>query len=170
MILRCCVVYLLLHLTVKVSLQDSPNRFDGVVGGSVILPCLYVNQQPSTDVFWRLNESVNVLNIINEKPSILNQKEIFKNRAKSFPSEYAKGNYSIKLKDLDFIHAGIYTCFLQESNEEKRMQLFIKEKPDKPTEKPEKPSERQKNSAMGTESLKIMEVLTALLGFTLHLL
>ncbi|XP_026099764.1 CD276 antigen homolog [Carassius auratus] len=134
MIVRCCVIYLLLHLTSKVSLQDSANTFDRVVGDSVTLPCIYVNQQPSTDVLWRLNASIEVLNIIDGNPSTEKQDGIFRNRIESFPSEYAKGNYSIKLKDLNFNHAGIYTCFLQKSNEKKRMQLYIKEKPD--TEKP----------------------------------
>ncbi|XP_026099765.1 CD276 antigen homolog [Carassius auratus] len=170
MIIRCCVIYLLLHLTGKVSLQDSANTFDRVVGDSVTLPCIYVNQQPSTDVLWRLNASIKVLNIIDGNPSTEKQDGIFRNRIESFPSEYAKGNYSIKLKDLNFNHAGIYTCFLQMPNEEKMIQLFIKEKPDKPTEKPEKPTERQNNSCMETESQKILALLTTLLGLTLHLI
>lgn len=169
MIVRCCVIYLLLHLTGKVSLQDSANKYDRVVGDSVTLPCIYGNQQPNTDVLWRLNASIEVLNILDGNPSTENQDVIFRNRTESFPSEYAKGNYSIKLKDLNFNHAGIYTCFLQKSNEKKRRQLLIKEKP-KPTEKPEKPTERQNNSCMETESQKILALLTALLGLTLHLI
>ncbi len=109
-----------------VSLQDSVNEFNRVVGDSVTLPCMYVNQKPSTDVLWRLNASIKVLNIIDGKPSTEKQDGLFKSRTESFPSEYAKGNYSIKLKDLNLTHAGIYTCFLQNSNEEKKMQLFVK--------------------------------------------
>ncbi|XP_050958013.1 CD276 antigen homolog [Labeo rohita] len=167
MIIRCGVIYLLLHLAGKVSLQDSANEFNRVVGDSVTLPCIYENQQPSTDVIWRLNASIKVLNIINGKPLMEKQDGLFKNRTESFPSEYAKGNYSIELKDLKLTHAGSYSCFLQKSNKEKIMQLFVKEKP---TEKPEKPTQKPKNSCMETESLKIMTLLTALLILTLHLI
>uniref|UniRef100_A0A8C1YDV4 Wu:fu71h07 n=1 Tax=Cyprinus carpio TaxID=7962 RepID=A0A8C1YDV4_CYPCA len=164
MIARCWVVYLLLHLTCKVSLQNSANKFIRVVGDSVTLPCIYENQHPSTDVLWRFNVSKKVLNIINGNSITEKQDEMFKNRTESFPSEYAKGNYSIELKDLKLTHAGNYTCFLQKSNEEKKIQLFVKEKPEKPTEKPEKPIQNQRNSCMETESLKIMTFLIALLS------
>uniref|UniRef100_A0A8C1XLE3 Wu:fu71h07 n=1 Tax=Cyprinus carpio TaxID=7962 RepID=A0A8C1XLE3_CYPCA len=161
---RCWVVYLLLHLTCKVSLQNSANKFIRVVGDSVTLPCIYENQHPSTNVLWRFNVSKKVVNIINGNSITEKQDEMFKNRTESFPSEYAKGNYSIELKDLKLTHAGNYTCFLQKSNEEKKIQLFVKEKPEKPTEKPEKPIQNQRNSCMETESLKIMTFLIALLS------
>ncbi|XP_039528786.1 uncharacterized protein wu:fu71h07 isoform X2 [Pimephales promelas] len=159
MTLRCCFIVLLLHLTGKVSLQDSPDKFECVVGDSVTLPCLYENKQ--SNVFWRHNVRRNVLNIINGQPSLQKQDTIFQNRAESFPSEYVNGNYSITLKNLELIHAGNYTCFIQESNEEKKLQLYVKEKP-------EEPAQRQRNSSMETQSRKIMTFLTALLGFTLH--
>uniref|UniRef100_A0A8C1R5B9 Wu:fu71h07 n=1 Tax=Cyprinus carpio TaxID=7962 RepID=A0A8C1R5B9_CYPCA len=147
----------------KLSLQDSANEFNHLVGDSVTLPCIHEDQQTSTDVLWRFNASIKVLNIIDDKPSLEGQGEIFRNRIESFPSVYAKGNYSIELKDLKLIHAGIYTCFLQNTDEEKKMQLFVKEKSEKPTQS-------QKNSCMETESLKMMALLTALLGLTLHLI
>jgi len=181
-----------------VSLQDSPDKFECVVGDSVTLPCLYENKQ--SNVFWRHNVRRNVLNIINGQPSLQKQDPIFQNRAESFPSEYVNGNYSITLKNLELIHAGNYTCFIQESNEEKKLQLYVKgtwnhclgnysflnvhfisiqhllnlQNCFSPhyfvflTEKPEEPAQRQRNSSMETQSRKIMTFLTALLGFTLH--
>uniref|UniRef100_A0A673GEF1 Wu:fu71h07 n=1 Tax=Sinocyclocheilus rhinocerous TaxID=307959 RepID=A0A673GEF1_9TELE len=119
-----CRCWVLLFFS-PVSLQNSANKYDRVVGDSVTLPCIYENQQPSTDVFWRLNVSKRVLNIIDGKPSTEKQDEMFKNRTESFPSEYAKGNYSIELKDLKLTHAGNYTCFLQKSNEEKKINSSI---------------------------------------------
>uniref|UniRef100_A0A672QEA5 V-set domain containing T-cell activation inhibitor 1-like n=1 Tax=Sinocyclocheilus grahami TaxID=75366 RepID=A0A672QEA5_SINGR len=158
---RCWVIYLLLHLTGKVSLQDFANKFDRVVGDSVTLPCIYKLQ--STDVFWRHNVSRKVVSIISGKPSPESQDEIFRNRTESFPSEYPEGNYSIELKDLELTHAGIYTCFLQKTNEKRKIQLFVREKPEKPTP-------NQRNSSMETQSLKIMPFLIAVLGLTLHLI
>ncbi|KAI2645526.1 V-set domain-containing T-cell activation inhibitor 1 [Labeo rohita] len=141
-----------------VSLQDSTfSTVNSYVGGSVTLPCRYENKLQSTDVYWRYNASRKVLSIINGKPSPEEQDKIFSNRTKSFPSEYSEGNYSVELKDLQLTHAGNYTCFIQDSNEEKKIQLF-----------PEKQTPSQRNSCMKTESPKIF--LTALLGLTLHLI
>ncbi|XP_050961333.1 sodium channel subunit beta-4 [Labeo rohita] len=136
MVLRCWVIYLLLHLTSKVSLQDSAvttvTRYS-FVGGSVTLPCIYGNNLQGNDVYWRYNVSRKVLSIIKGKPSPEKQDKIFSNRTDSFPSEYPKGNYSVVLKDLELTHAGNYTCFLQNSDGEKNIQLFVKEKPQQPT-------------------------------------
>ncbi|XP_016326361.1 CD276 antigen homolog [Sinocyclocheilus anshuiensis] len=163
MVLRSWVIYLLLHLTGKVSLQNSADKIDSVVGDSVILPCLYENQQRSTDVLWRHNVSRRVLNIINGKPSTEKQDDMFKNRTESFPSEYSKGNYSIELKDLKLTHAGNYTCFFPKLNEKKMLQLVVREKPVEPTRKP-------RNSSTEAQSLKILTFLIALVGLTLHLI
>lgn len=159
MALRCCIIVLLLHLTSKVSLQDSANTFERVIGESVTLPCLYENKQ--SDVFWRHNVSRKVLNIINDQLSLVNQDVIFQNRTESFSSEYAKGNYSIMLKNVTLNHTGNYTCFIQKSNEEKKLQLFVKEKP-------EESAQKHRNSSMEARSQKIMTFLTALLGLALH--
>ncbi|XP_056116899.1 uncharacterized protein LOC130094584 [Rhinichthys klamathensis goyatoka] len=156
---RCCFIVLLLHLTGKVSLQDSANTFECVVGDSVTLPCLYENKQ--SNVFWRHNVSRNVLNIIDGHISLEDQDTIFQNRTESFSSGYVNGDYSITLKNVELIHAGDYTCFIQESNKKKKLQLFVKEKPAEPAQK-------QRNSSMETQSQKIMTFLTALLGLTLH--
>ncbi|KAK2907190.1 hypothetical protein Q8A67_006175 [Cirrhinus molitorella] len=162
---RFWVIYLLLHLTVKVSLQDSAFstvNLDGYVGGSVTLPCIFENKLQITDVFWRYSVSRKVLSIIKGETSLEEQDKIFRNRTKSFPLKYPEGNYSIELKDLELTHAGNYTCFSPNSNE-KYIQLFVKENPEKPT-----PSQR--NSCMETGSLKIMTLLTALLGLTQHII
>ncbi|XP_077083090.1 myelin-oligodendrocyte glycoprotein [Siphateles boraxobius] len=159
MILRCCFIVLLLHLTGKVSLQDSANTFECVVGDSVTLPCFYENKQ--SNVFWRHNVSRKVLSIINGQLSLEKQDTIFQNRTEIFSSEYVKGNYSITLKNVELIHAGHYTCFIEEFNKENTLQLFVKEKPAEPAQK-------QRNSCMETQSQKIMTFLTALFGLTLH--
>lgn len=106
------------------SLQDSANKFERVVGDNITLPCLYENKQ--SNVFWRHNISKNVFNIINDQISLEDQDTIFQNRTESLSSGYAKGDYSIMLKNVELIHAGHYTCFNLESNEEKKIQLFVK--------------------------------------------
>ncbi len=67
-----------------------------------------------------------MLSIISDKPSLESQDEIFINRTESFPAVYAEGNYSIELRDLELRHAGIYTCFLQKTQEKIKIQLFVK--------------------------------------------
>ncbi|KAI2642429.1 V-set domain-containing T-cell activation inhibitor 1 [Labeo rohita] len=129
----CFVVFCILKESCysfsPVSLQDSAvttvTRYS-FVGGSVTLPCIYGNNLQGNDVYWRYNVSRKVLSIIKGKPSPEKQDKIFSNRTDSFPSEYPKGNYSVVLKDLELTHAGNYTCFLQNSDGEKNIQLFVK--------------------------------------------
>lgn len=165
------------------------------VGDSVTLPCLYENKQ--SDVFWRYNKNRNVLSIKNDKLSLEDQDTIFQNRAESFPSEYAKGNYSVMLKNVQLIHAGNYSCLIVKSDEEKNLQLFVKGKLNLTaiiaafylyttlmnlqncfslhyifflTEKSEKNIQEPGNSCMEVQSQKILTFLIALLGLTLHLI
>ncbi|NP_001077321.1 uncharacterized protein LOC570464 precursor [Danio rerio] len=167
MMQRCCAIFLLLHLIGKVSLQASAN-ITSFVGDTIILPCQI--QPGITDVLWRHNVSWKVLNVIDGKPSIEEQFDIFKNRAESFPSEYAKGNYSVMLKDVEFDHAGRYTCFFPELNVEKLVELLVKEKPTEPISKPTiKDTETQKATNSSVKALKILTFQIALLALTLHL-
>ncbi|KAK2907128.1 hypothetical protein Q8A67_006113 [Cirrhinus molitorella] len=49
----------------------------------------------------------------------------YKNRAKTFPQEYLKGNFSIKINKLKHTDAGQYICYITHSDEYKTVQLII---------------------------------------------
>ncbi|KAL0159839.1 hypothetical protein M9458_043564, partial [Cirrhinus mrigala] len=49
----------------------------------------------------------------------------YNNRAETFPDEYLRGNYSIKLNNLTHADAGKYTYFITPSDEHETVQLII---------------------------------------------
>ncbi|XP_016119286.1 CD276 antigen homolog [Sinocyclocheilus grahami] len=114
-----CVSAVLIH---KVSLQ-----VPGVIGGSVVLPCSSTEPDQDTEVHWRQNGSKIVYDIIKGKDSVEQQEPRYKNRAETFPEEYKRGNFSIKLNDLQHTDAGKYTCLIAHSSEHKTVELIINE-------------------------------------------
>uniref|UniRef100_A0A672KE48 CD276 antigen homolog n=1 Tax=Sinocyclocheilus grahami TaxID=75366 RepID=A0A672KE48_SINGR len=112
---------ILLHLCV-LSLQ-----VPGVIGGSVVLPCSSTEPDQDTEVHWRQNGSKIVYDIIKGKDSVEQQEPRYKNRAETFPEEYKRGNFSIKLNDLQHTDAGKYTCLIAHSSEHKTVELIINE-------------------------------------------
>nr|XP_055074614.1 CD276 antigen homolog [Misgurnus anguillicaudatus] len=120
-----CVFALLIN---KVSLQDV-NVVEGVTGGSVVLPCATSETEHKLSEFtvhWRHNGSLPVCAIIEGKISLQAQDFNYKNRTETFPTEYEKGNFSIKLNNLACTDAGNYQCFILHSSEEVITQLIIK--------------------------------------------
>ncbi len=99
-----------------------------VIGGSFVLPCFSTQHDlklQDTDVHWRHNGSKIVFDIIKGEDSLEKQDQWYKNRVESFPEEYEKGNFSIKLTALTHADAGKYICFITPSNEQKTVQLII---------------------------------------------
>uniref|UniRef100_A0A8C1MVW2 Ig-like domain-containing protein n=1 Tax=Cyprinus carpio TaxID=7962 RepID=A0A8C1MVW2_CYPCA len=93
----------------EVSLQETVGGF---IGGSAVLPCspeepLHTIQDIT--VLWRQG-SQNVYDIVNGQGSVEGQDPQFKNRVESFPKEYLRENFSIKLKNLQHADAGKYLC------------------------------------------------------------
>jgi len=99
-----------------------------VIGGSVLLPCSSTKhdlEPQDTEVHWRHNGSELVYDIVNGEDSLEKQDPLYKNRAESFPQEYERGNFSIKLNNLTHTDAGKHICFITHSNEQKTVQLII---------------------------------------------
>ncbi|KAK7127115.1 hypothetical protein R3I94_018340 [Phoxinus phoxinus] len=131
MFARYWFIYLFLHLTDKVSLQDSA-EINGVVGGSVILPCLYEERKLKTEemyVFWRYKQNTIVYDIENGHSSTKNQDAMFKGRIESFPLEYAKGNFSLKLLNLTLADEGQFSCDILDVKKEHKLTLLVREIP-----------------------------------------
>ncbi|XP_058617144.1 ICOS ligand-like [Onychostoma macrolepis] len=109
----------------KVSLQVT---VEAVFGGSVVLPCSSAEHDlklQDVDVFWRHNGSKIVFDIIKGEDSLENQGQWYKNRAETFPEEYVRGNFSIKLSGLTHADAGKYICLITPSDEQETVELII---------------------------------------------
>ncbi|XP_052445860.1 CD276 antigen homolog [Carassius gibelio] len=119
-----CVSAVLIH---KVSLQVT---VDGFIGGSVLLPCSsskHDHKLQDMNVFWRQNDTKNVFDIINGLDSVEQQDPRYKNRVRPFSEEYVRGNFNIRLTDLNYADAGEYSCLITHSSEQKTAVLIIKE-------------------------------------------
>ncbi|XP_052446891.1 CD276 antigen homolog isoform X2 [Carassius gibelio] len=103
----------------------------GFIGGSVVLPCSS-GKPPSTvqgiAVFWR-HRGQNVYIIIYGEVSEKGQDPEYRNRVESFPEEFKRGNFSIKLNNLQHTDAGEYKCSIITEELVWRVKLSIKEKP-----------------------------------------
>ncbi|KAL0159847.1 hypothetical protein M9458_043572, partial [Cirrhinus mrigala] len=70
-------------------------------------------------------ESKIVYDIIKGEDSVELQDRRYKNRAETFPDDYLRGNFSIKLKNLQHTDAGKYNCFITPSNERETVELQV---------------------------------------------
>uniref|UniRef100_A0A8C2ISP7 Ig-like domain-containing protein n=1 Tax=Cyprinus carpio TaxID=7962 RepID=A0A8C2ISP7_CYPCA len=95
---------------------------EAVFGGSVVLPCSSDEHDlklQDTEVFWRGKDNEIIYNLIKGADSLKSQEPRYKNRAQTFPDEYRRGNFSIKLVNLTHADAGTYICYITPSNERK---------------------------------------------------
>ncbi|XP_050957624.1 CXADR-like membrane protein [Labeo rohita] len=123
----CCFICVFAVLITKVCLQVT---VQAVIGGSVLLPCSSTednNKIESIDVSWRHNGSKAVFDIIPHSTAPVTQDPDNKNRVETFPLEYLKGNFSIKLNNLQHTDAGQYICYITHSSEYHTVQLIINE-------------------------------------------
>ncbi|XP_052446440.1 V-set domain-containing T-cell activation inhibitor 1 isoform X2 [Carassius gibelio] len=97
---------------------------EGVVGGSVVLPCS--SKKSQLTVNWRYGDRLIVYAIIKGQVSLEGQDPKFKSRTKSFTEEYLRGNFSIKLNDLQHTDAGEYQCYIIEESKIETVELRIK--------------------------------------------
>ncbi|XP_056125767.1 ICOS ligand-like [Rhinichthys klamathensis goyatoka] len=117
-----CVFAVLIN---KVSLQETVKA---VIGGSVVLPCSSTKDCKLQDinVHWRHNGSKIVCDILEGRHSETQDPD-YKNRAETFPEEYERGNFSIKLTDLTHTDAGEFSCLISHSSELQTVLLTINE-------------------------------------------
>ncbi|XP_016346198.1 CD276 antigen homolog [Sinocyclocheilus anshuiensis] len=104
--IRCCIVLLHLVMLNEVSLQ---NPVVGFIGGSAVLPCFSKEGQrkhQEITVHWRYNDSLNVYDIINGQGSVEEQHSAYKGRAETFSDDFEKGNFSLKLSNLQHNDTG----------------------------------------------------------------
>ncbi|XP_016106879.1 uncharacterized protein [Sinocyclocheilus grahami] len=119
----CCFICVFAVLINKVCLQLT---VEAVIGGSVVLPCSSAEHSKiDIDVSWRHNGSKIVFDIIPHSNSPVTQDPEYKNRTETFPQEYLRGNFSIKLNHLQHTDAGQYICYITHSSKYQTVQLII---------------------------------------------
>uniref|UniRef100_A0A8C1UW71 Ig-like domain-containing protein n=1 Tax=Cyprinus carpio TaxID=7962 RepID=A0A8C1UW71_CYPCA len=121
----CCFICIFAVLISKVCLQVT---IEAVIGGYVVLPCSsakHDHKLQDIDVSWRHNGSKIVFDIIPHSNSPVTQDPEYKNRVESFPQEYLRGNFSIKLNNLQHTDAGQYICYIKNSDKYQTLKLII---------------------------------------------
>ncbi len=100
----------------------------GVIGGSAVLPCSSKESLLTVEritVNWKQNDRLKVYGIDKGKVFVEGQATVFNNRTESFPEQYLRGNFSIKLNNLKYTDAGKYQCYIIEESTIQTVQLLI---------------------------------------------
>uniref|UniRef100_A0A671TEQ7 Ig-like domain-containing protein n=1 Tax=Sinocyclocheilus anshuiensis TaxID=1608454 RepID=A0A671TEQ7_9TELE len=129
MIIGWCFICVFAVLINKVSLDV---RVVGFTGSSVVLPCSSIQHDlkpQDMHVLWRDKDSETIYDLIEGKDSLETQDPRYKNRAQTFPEEYERGNFSIKLSNLTHADEGEFNCFITHSSysNQETVWLFINE-------------------------------------------
>ncbi|KAK7137225.1 hypothetical protein R3I93_017335 [Phoxinus phoxinus] len=127
MMISCFFICVFAVLINKVFLQDTVD-VEAVIGGSVLLPCSsteHDHKLQGINVHWRHSGSKIVCDITEGSHSQEKQDPEYKNRTETFPEEYKRGNFSIKLHKLIYADAGKYICYITHSSEHPTVQLII---------------------------------------------
>ncbi|XP_036420119.1 CD276 antigen homolog [Colossoma macropomum] len=118
-------------MCVLVSLSAFLQDVESFVGDVVILPCSNSDKAllRKLRAFWRFRDSSTVYDVIESRASLDDQDALFRGRVDSFPDEWAKGNFSIKLSSVKKTDGGTYTCFLPAINTQASVYLTVKDTP-----------------------------------------
>ncbi len=122
---KCQTVFLQLTFVISVCLQVT---LEAVIGGSVVLPCSSTEHNlelQDISVLWRHNGSETVYDLIMGKDSVAEQNPRYKDRAETFPDEFLRGNFSIKLIHLQHTDAGEFICFITHSSDSKKETAWL---------------------------------------------
>uniref|UniRef100_A0A8C1P0R8 Ig-like domain-containing protein n=1 Tax=Cyprinus carpio TaxID=7962 RepID=A0A8C1P0R8_CYPCA len=113
--------YVLFTITISLISVSLDVTVEAVIGGSVILPCYSAEHDlklQDIDVFWRDKDSETIYDLIKGTDSLETQDPRYMNRAQTFPDEYERGNFSIKLINLTHADAGDFICYITPSDEQ----------------------------------------------------
>ncbi|KAI2646985.1 ICOS ligand [Labeo rohita] len=119
--LYCFIIVFAVQIN-KVCLQVT---VEAVIGGSVVLPCSSAESKLELKemfVFWRDKDSRIIYDLNEGTDSLKSQDPRYKNRVQTFPDEYKRGNFSIKLIHLTHADAGQFNCYITPSDEQETNQ------------------------------------------------
>ncbi|CAK6979693.1 programmed cell death 1 ligand 1-like isoform X1 [Scomber scombrus] len=103
-------VILWIFLVYSLNSGSCQTKVQAYIKDDVLLPCIYNSTPPASfSIYWRDKSNNKVLDIINNVEQ-QTQDENFKDRVRSFPDQYMKGNFSIILRDVKQDDAGGYEC------------------------------------------------------------
>ncbi|KAK2907132.1 hypothetical protein Q8A67_006117 [Cirrhinus molitorella] len=125
MIIGCCFICVFAVLINKVFLDI---RVVGFIGGSVVLPCSSAEHDlkpQDINVVWRDKDSEAVYDLINGKAFVEQQDQRYKNRTQTFPDEYRRGNFSVKLINLTHSDEGEFNCLITHSADSKHQTVWL---------------------------------------------
>ncbi|KAF4097870.1 hypothetical protein G5714_021878 [Onychostoma macrolepis] len=110
------VITSLLLLYITGSFSD-PVKVEGFVGDSADFSCSIPESEIQSkieefSVHWRDNEEKSVCDFIGGNRTCKDQAPEYKDRVETFPEEYKKGNFSIKLNHLQKTDARKYVCHI----------------------------------------------------------
>ncbi|XP_059425748.1 CD276 antigen homolog isoform X4 [Carassius carassius] len=112
-----------------VSLKET---VEGFIGDSAVLPCSSeepLNTIQDIDLVRWIHRGQNVYSIIDGQVSVEGQDPEYRNKVESFPKEYLRGNFSIKLNNLQHTDAGKYKCYIfMKESVIKSVELFTQER------------------------------------------
>ncbi|RXN35792.1 CD276 antigen-like protein [Labeo rohita] len=124
---RYCFIIVFAVQINKVCLQVT---VEAVIGGSVVRPCSSAESKLELKemfVFWRDKDNRIIYDLNEGTDSLKSQDPRYKNRVQTFPDEYKRGNFSIKLINLTHTDAGQFNFYITPSDEQETVQLIIKE-------------------------------------------
>lgn len=130
------LICFLISLSSEASVQKT---FEGFIGGSALFPCYYdPSRLKLISAHWRLNDSLNVYDILSGRGTDNEQDPQFKGRTETFPTDYMKGNFSLRLRGLTWSDVGAYCCSISDVNSLQCTTLQVKERPREIHEKPDR--------------------------------
>uniref|UniRef100_A0A671TCU6 Si:dkey-222p3.1 n=1 Tax=Sinocyclocheilus anshuiensis TaxID=1608454 RepID=A0A671TCU6_9TELE len=108
----CSVLLICFFILLSASAQEV---VQGFIGGSAVLP-FHPGNRTLTNItaHWRYEDRKNVYDILNGQGMTKEQDPEYKGRTETFPAEYSKVNFSLKLGNLQKSDEGSYCCFIPE--------------------------------------------------------
>ncbi|KAM9328005.1 uncharacterized protein KZ484_019398 isoform 2-T2 [Pholidichthys leucotaenia] len=95
-----------------------------------LLSCIYDDPlPPSVSAYWRDQNDLVVLDIINNQEDRASQNMQFKGRVSSFPSLYSRGNFSIVMSNITMTDSGPYDCLIPKVDYQTKIKLTVLAKP-----------------------------------------
>ncbi|KAM9334321.1 butyrophilin-like protein 2 [Symphorus nematophorus] len=132
-------------------------KVQGFVGEPVLLPCVLGMDRPLSH-YWTDKDDRILLDVKDGAPDVSKQDQRFRGRVDTFPKFYAKGNFSIVLKNVQQVDSGLYDCHIPSEDILNKVSLLVSGKRVEAVEPVEtsESSERSGGAAVKPNSLHMI--------------